>query len=647
MKRLTLFLLWILLALGGYYYAHKPLDALQALALLRSGGSLLIAGLYLALAGGLGARLLSAEAQAPLPRAVLQMAVGLGVLAGLWLAVGLAGGWRPPVAWGLLLIGLVVLRRPVLGWLRAWRTVPDLWRGAGRFEGLLWGGLAFFALSHLLYALAPPLRWDALMYHLEIPRHYLLTGRFTFLPDNPYWGQPQLGTLTYTWLMALGGASTAVVTAWGVGVALSLGLLAAWQPLTGRRAALVGLTALMLGLTWQNMLSWGYVDVFAALYGACFLLTILSPHGPRTDLWGGLFLGLAAWSKLTALILLPLGLFLATSKVRLIDRLRPLGVALLVFAPWPLLLAAWTGNPLYPQVWPTSWVDAGRLAYFSYQAQPVSARWHLFLEPLFAAWFGLDGAAVPGVPTYGADVGPWLVLLIFPGLWGAWRTGKRFLGLWPALWWAGMALGGLVSPLLVQPRLYFALFPGLGLLAAWGWSELARTRAAQVRLARVMAVLLALTLALTVWMQAHTLAVERPFAPLLGIESEQAYVQRNLGPYAEAMQALADLPPDSRPLLLWEPRGFYAPPQAAVDVWIDRWYLARRSGDTPQRILDAWQAAGYTHLLLYRSGADFELASRPQFSPADRRALEDLLSLLPPMADFGGVYELYTLPADR
>ncbi|GAB4527306.1 MAG: hypothetical protein Fur0018_12890 [Anaerolineales bacterium] len=650
MKRLTLFLLWILVVLGGYYYAHKPLDVLQALALLRVGGRLLSAGLYLTVAGGLGARLWRADEMPPLPRAVLQLGIGLGALAGIWLLVGLAGVWRPLTAWGLLLAGLGLLRRPVRAWWTNWRTLPGLWRGAGRFERVLWGGLAVFAGMHLLYALAPPLRWDALMYHLEIPRRYLLAGRFTFLPQNPYWGQPQLGALTYTWLMALGGASAAVVLGWGVLVLLTLGLLAAWRPLTGRRAALVGVTVLFLGLTWQNMLSWGYVDVFAALYGGCFLLMVLYPAPRRTALWGGIFLGLAAWSKLTALILFPLAVFLPVEDGAPVTdwragmrRLHPLLVGLAVFAPWPLLSAAWTGNPLYPQVWPTQWVDAGRLAYFSYQAQPIERSLHLLIAPLSAVWFGLDGAAFPGAPVYGADLGAWLVLLALPGLWRAWHAGKRALGAWLALWWGGMALGGTFSPLLVQPRLYFVLFPGLGLLAAYGWRELARTRAVQVRLGRIAAALLVFSLMLTVWMQAHTFVNERPFAPVLGAETEDACLVRNLGAYAQAMQALSALPPDSRPLMLWEPRGLYAPPQADADVWIDRWYMARRAGASPDAILEAWRAAGYTHLLLYRAGADFEFAIRPQLSPADQAALDDLLSRLPNLADFDGVYALYAL----
>ena len=649
MRRFALLLLWLSLVVGGYYYAHKPLDVPQAAALariaLQTGG----AAALLCVSGGLGAHLFRSEHLSGPENALVQAAAGMGVMAAAWLLVGLAGLFRPAVAWGMLIAGLLLFRHDLLPWGQQWRvTFP-----AGRLPRLLVSALTLFVLLHLGYALAPPVRWDALMYHLDIPRRYLLAGRFLFLPQNPYWGQPQLGALLYTWAMALAGGPSAAVLGWGAAAMLSLALWSAARRLFGGLPALAALTALLLGATWRGLFSWAYVDVFAALYGGAvsvLLLGWLRSGEPRLLRWGAVCAGLALDAKLTAgALLLPLAaaplLFSASPGWRrLKTAAQAVAASLLVFAPWMLLSAAFTGSPLYPQVWDTPWVDALRRAYFSYQAQGGYPLWHWLGLPLSATWFGLEGAGVPGTPTWGADLGPWLVALALAGLaLSPKRREARFLGLFLLAWWGGSALGALYSPLLAQPRLFFALFPAVALLAAAGWQAVEATRLPQARLGRVAAALLLLSLGLALWSEGRTFAVLNPLAAITGSEPQTAYLQRALGTYAPAMQALEALPADSRVLFLWEPRGLYAPASAEPDYWIDRWYLLRRAGLTPAEILHRWRSQGYTHVLLNRAGAQFEFDTRPQLTAADRAALRALLGALTPTADLGD-YRLYALP---
>jgi hypothetical protein len=63
--------------------------------------------------------------------------------------------------------------------------------------------------------------------------------------------------------------------------------------------------------------------------------------------------------------------------------------------------------------------------------------------------------------------------------------------------------------------------------------------------------------------------------------------------------------------------------------------------------LQSWRAEGYTHLLVYCSGADFERQHRSELTSADWQALADLLSRLSLPIDFGGVYRLYSLSESR
>jgi hypothetical protein len=130
---------------------------------------------------------------------------------------------------------------------------------------------------------------------------------------------------------------------------------------------------------------------------------------------------------------------------------------------------------------------------------------------------------------------------------------------------------------------------------------------------------------------------------ILGQVSSEDYLDASLGEYAPAMRALHGLPQDARVLFLWEPRGLYAPANAAADVWIDRWFLERRSTGEPDAILEAWRREGFTYVLLNRSGAEFERAHRAELTQGDWEALDDLLAKLSLTRDFGGIYQLYSI----
>jgi hypothetical protein len=258
-------------------------------------------------------------------------------------------------------------------------------------------------------------------------------------------------------------------------------------------------------------------------------------------------------------------------------------------------------------------------------------------------WLGVEGSA-----GFAADIGPLLALFALPGLIARWRARDgRLVALSIWVGWLAVVVGGYYSRTLWQTRLYFILLPPVALAAGWGWEAMRGIVVSGARLVRVIGVLVIMVLAFSLWQDAVSLARLNPAAVLLGTRSPEQYLDDSLGWYAPAMRALHDLPRESRPLLLWEPRGLYAPPQAEADVWIDRWFVDRRTIGAPKAILRSWQAEGYTHLLVYRSGADFERQHRSALTSADWQALDDLMSRLSPPTDFGGVYRLYSLSESR
>jgi hypothetical protein len=645
---------WSLAVIAGYYLVHKPVSPVQAQAALAAAIDVLAAFALAGLAGGIGRRLLPEFPLDSLERAALQAGLGWGALSLAWWGAGLLRLYQPWIGWLALAAGWVLFRRPIRLWLADLGEARAAWREASAFGRLIAGLCAALIAAQLLFALAPPLKWDSLAYHLALPRQYLHSGRFLLLPENPLWGRSQLAEILYTWSMALRGLETAAVSGWWFSAMLLAGVMGTVRRLAAHGdAAWVAAAALLAGATLRGMFSWAYVDGIAGLYGwAVFALCSLGITGARRDWapWAGVFCGLALGVKFTSGLLLPVVLVSLWAWRKSLaspwqqQAVILTGIALLFFSPWMVKNWLATGNPLYPHLWPTAWTSAERLVYYQGSSSLESLGWEDAVLPLTATWFGMEAAFVQGFQKYYADLGPLLVLLAVPGLWVFRRqTPARLAGLWLALGWAAMVAGGVISDLLWQTRYFYTLLPPAALAAGYGWQAVHDFSAGGVRLGRILSVLIILVMLLSVWQDGIQAARLNPGGVALGVRSRQDYLQDGLGPYAAAMAGLAALPADSRTLILWDERSLYAPFTAQADPLIDRWLVDRRVFGAPQAILKAWRQQGFTHLLVHGKGARFEFEHSRGLTLADRLALESLLAWLPAPVDYAQTYQLYTL----
>ncbi|MFU8773673.1 MAG: hypothetical protein ACNA8H_14800, partial [Anaerolineales bacterium] len=283
-----------------------------------------------------------------------------------------------------------------------------------------------------------------------------------------------------------------------------------------------------------------------------------------------------------------------------------------------------------------------RIAFFQQSAHFYG--WYFLWLPLAVTWFGVEAAEFQGLPNFYSDIGPLLVMFALPAIILIWKLPIiRLFIVWFISGWICIVLAAWFSPLLSQSRLYFVLLPTAALSAGYGWNVLERVSAAGVRLGRVMAVIVMVVFGLNIWQEALTITRLNPVGVVLGTKPNEDYLDDALGWYAPAMRYLGAMPAGNQTLFLWEPRGLYAPRNAQPDVWIDRWYLDRRSIVDPVDILDFWRAQGFTHLLLNVSGAEHEMQYRAEYTPEDWSGLDVLLSRLDPPVDFGGSYHLYKL----
>lgn len=621
------FLLWLAAVLAVFYAVQKPLQVRHAVAMVSTLGELARAAFTWAVGWSWGRRGVRWLVGASCPEGFVHaagLALGLGGLALLNLLLGLAGGLSPGATWALaavlaLLPGWDVAelaRRGLVGegpW-RGWRV----WlRGRPRAQRLLmlYVGLAFGGA--LLLALAPPLGWDSLFYHLTGPKWYLENGRIAPLPvDLPHLHYPSLVEMLFLWEMRLGGERAAVLVHWGYGLLLAAAVVGlAWRHL-GRDAAMwaLGLFASMPMVV--TLASWAYTDLALATYLVLALWAwLLWRERPAwgTLMLGGLFAGMALATKYTAAP----GVLAVGAVLTLWGWRRPrctvkaLGAfaagTLLAAGPWYLKTWAFTGNPVYPFLFGGAGWDAWRAWWYAEPGTGIGADLlELLLLPVTVT------LGIRDVNYYDGRMGPLFLAFLPLVVWAVARARARPSALAPLLVVSGAQVlawtaGVIWAQALFQSRL---LLPGLAMLCpVYGWA-LAQLPLPALpggfNLRRFLGVVVGLALLWNGVEQGLDLVARGPVGVLVGQEGRDGYLLRNLGSHYAAMEVLGEAtPPGARVIFFWEPRSYYSRRACQPDAILDQWPRLVRDYGRPEAIATALRAQGWTHLLWHQAGAAF------------------------------------------
>jgi hypothetical protein len=137
---------WLAAIVSAYDVRHKPFDPAFALGIGRAALDVLLAAVIIAVAGGVGRRIVAAPHPDPLASLALQASLGLGICALGALAAGLAGLYDPWVGWAAVAVLLILLRRSIRAWLAAWREAGASLRQGGRSARVLAALTAGFSL---------------------------------------------------------------------------------------------------------------------------------------------------------------------------------------------------------------------------------------------------------------------------------------------------------------------------------------------------------------------------------------------------------------------------------------------------------------------------------------------------------------------
>lgn len=365
---------------------HRAFDALLAVV-----GTLIDSSPALALVAasiGLGrlARPLFRESADSL---ALQVAVGLSIMLTLTHALGVSGIMGSAlgrlVALAVCVLGLGIGGHQFAAHLNAARNAPDRARdtAAERWRTVLWLAL-LPALGVIITAACNPPGWlwasefggfDALSYHLQLPREWLAAGRVWPVEHNVYSYLPGFMESAFAflgWMRGLGGPHQppGPDSAWLVSCQIlhaALTLAAAW--LTARAAARLldrgdnspalapmlagGLTLVTPWIVVVGSLAYNEMPMVALFAGA--MLTSMETRIPafRRGILAGWLVGVACGIKPTALLFagLPVGavlIFTAPRREWLALFSATIIAGLAALAPWLARNAIACGNPVFP-----------------------------------------------------------------------------------------------------------------------------------------------------------------------------------------------------------------------------------------------------------------------------------------------------------
>jgi len=493
-------------------------------------------------------------------KALFAFGLGLGVLAYGTYLLGLLGILYRPVLWILIIsLSLLFARNAYSYFVLIYAKLSEHFRNKSfkhidAFSRLLLSLIFLHFILNLVGALAPEIGFDALWYHLALPKLYLTSHRVYFVPHINLSGYPRVMEMLFTLGLGVSGEQLARLIHFATGALSAAGIFIAGKRFFSFASAVVA-TVIFYAMQPINMLSaTADIDLGLTLFGLLGLLALLNAIESKQTRWlllGGLFAGLAASTKYQgALIVAALAfslLFYSLRRESSTAKWKASGVlafslaALFVFLPWPIDNFINTGNPVYPLL--NKLFGVGESWEQVVLSSHTTKSW--FQDHTFTAFLTLPWKLITG--RCDGWVTP-LLLLLAP--WGVFLKRKHwafsFLLVFSML---------LYTLLFLLPywivRFFVPLLPALSLVAAYTWHELGR-------LDRVLHRTLNLAIIFVVFANLGFLFMKNvPVLPVaLGLEPRENYLSRTLGWYDVNRFVRENLPPKSK-VLVYGAQLFY------------------------------------------------------------------------------------------
>jgi len=643
----------LLFTVLGYTYYHQLLGDNDLNGILAASWQIFTAAMLTTIAGGIGERLLTRSALTGLSRLAVAAAAGFIFLSTGILLIGATVGTGLPVFGFCLLLLLVIFGKDILKWLRNLSSIQALVNN--NYDKTILIIAALILVANLINALAPPLEFDALVYHFAIPATFLQQGRIIYLNNNIFWGMPMQTEMLYLPIARLAGMESAAALNVFVGAITIAGMVEFVNSKFNSSIAWTSAAALLAGTSLSLSLSTGYVDWLSMLFCLAAIHLIdnwLERKEMNSLLLGGMFCAGLLGAKYSAgivvigiLSILIIADFHRFSRKTFLNMAVFGGAVLLFSSPWWIKNIIATGNPFYPFLIPSGAMDQIRLSF--YQKGAIWGNWKsVILLPWNATFVGADGKE-----GFSETIGPLLAglsPLAFINWQGKNEMQKRTVFITTVITLMSFVIWGVgsrISGLLIQTRLYFAFFPAWAILAGVGADSLQNLKAPKIPFGLLVNAIVVLMFGLNTYSVGKILVERNPALYILRMEDEPSYLLRNLGATYTAMEEINALPQGSSVLMLWEPRGYYCQPRCDSDEIIDRWYHDSNIYGSSDAIINAWRQQGYTHVLVYTLGEEFVRNDNQGSSKINWNLLDETLAKLVDPKDIGnGIYTLYKIP---
>lgn len=495
---------------------------------------------------------------------------------------------------------------PAYGWW--WGKHPGL---EDRILGIM---VLFVIVGMCLAANVPELFFDALVYHLGVPKQWIIHGGIKPIP-NVFFSNLAMGMeMLYTGALMLGDDKLCRLLNVSMAVMTSAAVMAIGRRWFGRR---VGFWAQGLFITMPLIIfnaSIAGADIAAGFYTTAAVLAAMNQLFNEEDQISspwlvGILTGAALSCKYTsAFVLLPTWIILFVAKINQgisINKIMYIAIkmilsAIFVLAPWLIKNTIITGNPIYPFLFhfiPTRELDVVKIS------ELMAIGWKEIGLNSWIQIIRLPWDLTFYTPTIGTFIGT-LLLFLLPGYLYLGISFKRKIAILESL----LIIATFTLLIWVsQTRLVRFVISGIPLLVILGSVILIKSDKLVLfikKIARLCA------LSLIGWGLLYSLAYSYslwdPMGASLGLQSQESYLkQKLLTNYFPMAKVINQLPEQSKIIAFGETRTYYFTKTITAPTAHDTNKLLQwlDTSDNAEEIWRALQEGGYTHLYVHAQEA--------------------------------------------
>lgn len=331
------------------------------------------------------------------------LAILIGIYSYLIFALGIAGILHKiPV----LLLTIIFIISSVYYFKKNKEDIPRFQIQNRKFKPLL---ILFGILAaiNLIGTLSPEYSFDALWYHLTLPKIFIENHKIFFIEGNIFYYSlmPKLGEMLFTPLLMFGNETLAKLIQWTFGILTSIVVYKISRKYFDENVSFLAVLIFYANLVvaWESTVA--YIDLVRTFFEAMGLWGFLNWYETKDRKWlieSAVMIGLAISSKNLAIgtIAIFFALFLISDKDKLLALKNSIyfsAVAILTALPWFIYSFVQSRNPFYPFfdkriVYDTSSglnvlnISADIINIFLKAADPISPIYIIFI-PLLIIYF--------------------------------------------------------------------------------------------------------------------------------------------------------------------------------------------------------------------------------------------------------------------